>query len=382
MRLRWGRLVHALLPALVMCGMALSVFLYSVQAFAQSQDSLWTGQVQCQLTVHSSGYTHQEAQTWKLTGAPPTLSGAIQVYPATWSSAGQGTVQQPIRTAQWTVDVQPMNAPLGIFIRASDNRLVIKGYHSQLYSPSGVTGTQLMPTPGTVQFATTEWTLPVIEDSPTSTSVSGSGTVVVGGTSLPLQPGATNTIANCTWQFSKGATAVLSATASVKPLGGAVSMAAPTGSTQLTGGTTTGPSGPTPNAFTVTSQADPTAPGHAYFSTVSTNNQLSTTGETKVGSLALSPGLYAFFVTVSFFGTQGGVSNYLVVCSLYVTVPIGKYRVGSGSFMMNSTPLTITAASTWDVTGVELDCIATQSGIQASPRMLAMKVGAVTEITY
>jgi hypothetical protein len=50
-----------------------------------------------------------------------------------------------------------------------------------------------------------EWQFPKIEADATSTNVSGSGTVAVAGTLLPLHSGASNEVANCTWQFQSGA---------------------------------------------------------------------------------------------------------------------------------------------------------------------------------
>src|SRR5512146_2639789 len=143
------------------------------------QNATWTGQVQCELSIQSNAYAHQETQTWTISGAP-VASGAIQVYPATWSVAGQGAMQptQPgAPAAQWTISVTGMSAPLGVFVRVSDNRLVIKSYHAQLVAQGAVTGMRqisvagAVPIQSSVQYAATEWVLPVIEDDPTSTSV-------------------------------------------------------------------------------------------------------------------------------------------------------------------------------------------------------------------
>jgi len=172
-------------------------------AFAQTSPTgaEWSGKAQCQLTVQNQGYTLQETQTWTITPGAPTLQGAIQVYPGTWSVTGQGNVQRPGVASQWTTNVAPMNAPIGIFIRASDNRLIVQARHSQLVSQSGTVIKQA--TGAQTNFGTSEWSFPQIEDAPNSSSISGMGTVVVGGSLSPMQLASVSSIANCTWQFSK-----------------------------------------------------------------------------------------------------------------------------------------------------------------------------------
>jgi hypothetical protein len=185
-------------------------------AGAQSNppDALWSGQVQCVVTLQSAEYTHQETQTWKLTGAPPT-PGPMAVYPANWSVTGQGstlrTVNAQAISAGWKTNVSPANATIAIFVRASDQRLVIKSYHEQLYSAGGIAGTKQVAIAGAaaaqsnLSLPAYEWQFPKIEGEATSTNISGSGTVAVAGTLLPLHSAASNEVANCTWQFQRGA---------------------------------------------------------------------------------------------------------------------------------------------------------------------------------
>ena len=220
MRPRSNNLVHALLSAPPIRGFALCVVLCSVDAFSQSQETFWSGQAQCQLTVQSGGYAHQETQTWKLTGAPPTMFGAIAVYPANWSATGQGTTQRTVNTqavaAMWKITTAPMNGKIAIFVRASDNRLIIKTFNAQLYSPGGVTVVRQIsvagatPSQSSVQYPDYEWPFPIIEDSATSTNVSGSGSVLIAATSMPMQSGSSGT-ATCSWQFTKSGGAVSAA---------------------------------------------------------------------------------------------------------------------------------------------------------------------------
>src|SRR5438105_2668666 len=117
----------------VLLGIAFLIVMVA-NAFSQS-DALWTGQAQCQVTVQSQGFAHQEIQTWTITG-PPIQEGTIEIYPATWSVTGQGGAQRAqgaqIMAAQWNNNVPAMSAPLRILISASDNRLIIKSWHAQL----------------------------------------------------------------------------------------------------------------------------------------------------------------------------------------------------------------------------------------------------------
>src|SRR5581483_7765093 len=134
-----------------------------ISASALSQDT-WTGQAQCQLSVQSQGFVHQEIQTWTLTGSAPTQQGAIQVYPATWSVTGQGGAQRSTLLVQWNNNVPGMNAPLAIFVRASDNRLIIKSWHPQLIAPAGTTAVrQINGTQSSTPAAVSEWIFPQIE---------------------------------------------------------------------------------------------------------------------------------------------------------------------------------------------------------------------------
>ena len=206
-------------------GTFLAFLLYTLLTFTASRASAqtatssaqWSGQVECKLNVQSAGYAHTETQTWKLTGGAPTLQGAIEVYPANWSVTGQGTTQRTASVqalaASWNSSVPSLNAPMAIFVRASDNRLVIKSFHSQLVANGAVSGTRQVSSPGiapaqsSLQLAVSEWTLPVIEDAGTSTSVNGSGTVPIAGTQMPLQVAGAAGTASCTWSFSKGAPA-------------------------------------------------------------------------------------------------------------------------------------------------------------------------------
>src|SRR5882724_163571 len=141
--------------------------------------TLWSRQVQCIVTLQSAEYTHQETQTWKLTGAPPT-PGPMAVYPANWSVTGQGSTLRTVNTQAisggWKTNVASMNATIAIFVRASDQRLVIKSYHAQLYSAGGIAGTKQVAVVGAAAVQSNlslpayEWQFPKIEGEATSTN--------------------------------------------------------------------------------------------------------------------------------------------------------------------------------------------------------------------
>ena len=175
---------------------------------------IWSGQAQCQLSIQGSDYAHQEVQTWTITGASTSMPGTMPVYPGTWTVAAQGTMQRPLGpqslAAQWTTRVPETSAPIAVFVRASDNRLIVKLWHSQLRAPGTITGVRQVvsasvpSTPTPIGLAAFEWPFPVIEDVSNSSSISGSGTIVVSGGLLPLQSPTMNGTATCKWQFHKG----------------------------------------------------------------------------------------------------------------------------------------------------------------------------------
>ncbi|HEY2361686.1 MAG TPA: hypothetical protein VGK36_11250, partial [Candidatus Angelobacter sp.] len=190
-------------------------------AFSQSspQDPLWSGSAQCQLTVQTASYSHQEIQIWTITGQPK-LQGALEIYPGTWSVIGRGERQdvQGTQTAkmQWNVAVPPMEATFAIFVRASDNQIIIKSYHSQLRANNAVTGARLVTLSGAPQkpapivFGEYEWPFPAVQDIGASISVSGSTSTPLTGGIGPMQPAGLPGTAVCTWKFTKGGSAAAS----------------------------------------------------------------------------------------------------------------------------------------------------------------------------
>src|SRR5260221_12647456 len=149
---------------------AMFVLAFAGLAYSQtsSDQTLWSGQVQCELNFQNNGYAHQEVQTWTVTGSP--TDDAKTVYPTTWSVSGQGGVQRAqggqVLAGRWNSSVPGMNAPLRIFVRASDGRLVIKGIHSQLVAPGAINVVkQVGASQTSVVYPADEWILPIIENA-------------------------------------------------------------------------------------------------------------------------------------------------------------------------------------------------------------------------
>jgi len=193
----------------------LPLLLTMVSAPLRSQsafDHPWSGQAQCKITVQGPGYSHQETHTWTMSGGAATLQGAIHLFPAIWSVSGQGSLQrtQGAQTlkAQWTTSASLPNAPIALFVRASDGKLVIKSGHAQLRAKGGVSGTQqvtingVAQTPGPISLEAFEWSFPSAEVAGTSKSISGSQTVPTTGSVGPMQPGGSQGTAACSWSFT------------------------------------------------------------------------------------------------------------------------------------------------------------------------------------
>src|SRR4051812_11079022 len=128
-----------------------------VSAHAQTANAIWSGKVQCTLSLQFPGYSHQETQTWELTGEAPKMAG-MAVYPAMWTVSGSGGGQRAVNgqfiSSLWKLDAAPMSAPIAIFVR-TNNRLVIKPYHAQLYSPKSMAITRQVSLPGVNPTQTT-----------------------------------------------------------------------------------------------------------------------------------------------------------------------------------------------------------------------------------
>ena len=169
---------------------------------SSAPDGPWAGSAQCVLSAKSTGYTETETHTWTLTGAPPTINGAFREYPATWAVSGSGrrvTVAgvHGTTTEQWHTSVAGVNAPISIWVRASDGALMITSRQGQLRAPGATTVVRTFTPSDPLQPDSTseytkdaaEWGFPVIQSVVTNTTVAGSSPE---GSALA-----------CTWQFVK-----------------------------------------------------------------------------------------------------------------------------------------------------------------------------------
>jgi hypothetical protein len=177
----------------------------------------WSGQAICQLNLQQDGYTHQETQTWTITGTAPRADSNTPLYDATWSFSGKGAAQRTrgpqTITAAWKRAGAPIDTTLTILVRASDSRLLIKSSHSQLHAAGATIGLLSTVTAGAQPSQTVissdvyEWRFPVIEVAGDSLDVTGTGTIVITGGLLPLQMASTNGTATCQWHFARGGSA-------------------------------------------------------------------------------------------------------------------------------------------------------------------------------
>lgn len=193
----------------------LSGLLGSPFAVAQTMASPpWAGWARCQIDVQGPSYNEQAIHTWTITGTTPTIEGAFRVYPGTWSVVGRGGLQrtQGIQTlvGQWAINGQAANAPIAVFVRASDGRMFIQARHAQLRAQGAIAGYQQQTidgkqqTPGQISAEAFEWTFPTIDAAPNNTTISGSSTPGVNGSVGFMQPAGSRGTASCTWQFAQG----------------------------------------------------------------------------------------------------------------------------------------------------------------------------------
>ena len=162
------------------------------------------------------GYVDRQTHTWSTTGETATVEGAFHVFRGTWSVVGGGSFERTEGTqtlkAQWATNVPNLDAPIAVFVRASDKRAFIQARHAQLRA-RGITGFQQLiidgkpQTPGPIAADAFEWSFPVAEVSrptPTASAVAnGSSTPVVNGRVGLMQPADARATAACTWQFSE-----------------------------------------------------------------------------------------------------------------------------------------------------------------------------------
>lgn len=237
----------------------------------------WAGWARCEIKVTGTGYVDQQTHTWTITGDTPSVEGAFRVFRGTWSVAGGGSLERTQGTqtlrAQWTTNGSNADAPIAVFVRASDNRAFVQARHAQLRVPGGITGSQQVTIDGkphppmTIGAEAFEWSFPVAEVSrPTATAsavANGSSTPVVNGRVGLMQPAGTQATASCSWQFSEGSAPTVSPT---------TSPTSPTSPTPTAPATPTAPTTAPPTSSTPpTTSSPPSTPSSTTGSSVRTD---------------------------------------------------------------------------------------------------------------
>jgi hypothetical protein len=190
----------------------------------------WTGSVRCEIDFKGAGYVNHETHTWTLTGAPP--ADGSQDYPGTWTVSGSGsrTPTDTVRSAAtWKTEGSAPGVRMAIFVRQSDQRLLVLVRHGQLSAANGTTGMEELAElgrraqPRPISRIVTEWRpFPTIQDAASSTHVMNSSTTPL--TRLDAsQPIGTSGQALCTWDLVQGPGVSLSGAA---PASGAPASAA------------------------------------------------------------------------------------------------------------------------------------------------------------
>jgi hypothetical protein len=178
---------------------------------------LWSGSITCVVDTKGLGYVNHQTHTWTLTGAPPPDGGVLD-YPATWTVSGAGSLRPTAAqglSADWKTQGSAPGVRVAIFVRQSDQRLLVFLRHSQLNAPNGTIGTQQLaaigPTRGRSQPMNTiasEWRqFPTIQDVPTSTHITGSSVSRFTDRLDYLQPLGSEGQAACTWDLVQSAPA-------------------------------------------------------------------------------------------------------------------------------------------------------------------------------
>lgn len=173
---------------------------------------VWNGFVRCDIDLKGPGYVSHETHTWTLTGDLP--SAGAQDYPGTWTVSGSGsrTPTDTLRSAAtWTTQGSAPGVRMAIFVRQSDQRLLVFTRQGQLSTANGTTGTEEIAElgrrarPQPVSRVVSEWRpFPTIQDAATSAHVMGSSTTRL--TRLDAsQPIGTSGQAVCTWDLVQGA---------------------------------------------------------------------------------------------------------------------------------------------------------------------------------
>ncbi len=185
-------------------------------AFAQSPvDGVWSGWLQCKIEIRGSGYSSDQVHTWELAGTTPKqVSGAFRIHAASWSASGEGVHVPPFASVarKFTLSVAPMPRDVSLFVRASDNRMIVKieGNQPVVATDGGestmVTASGAPAGPGPETFDVYEWVWPWIEGaSPPAARMRGKKNFPVNQQLEELERGVNaQGTANCEWDFAQG----------------------------------------------------------------------------------------------------------------------------------------------------------------------------------
>jgi len=156
---------------------------------------VWNGSVRCDIDINGPGYANHETHTWTLSGAVPSDGGVLD-YPGTWDVTGEGSRQPTgtLRAGAWKTQGSAPGVRMAIFVRQSDQKLLVFLRHGQLSAPNGAGGT------------VSEWRpFPAIEDAPTSTHITGSSATPINTRLDASQPLGSIGQAACSWDLVQGA---------------------------------------------------------------------------------------------------------------------------------------------------------------------------------
>jgi len=234
----------------------------SARQLAAAKAPTWTGSVRCEIDIKGPGYVNHLTHTWTLTGALAADGNPLD-YPGTWSVTGSGSLlasaTQPAAT--WKTQGAAPGVRMAIFVRQSDQKLLVFLRNAQLSAPQG---TILVRAPSSKPTTTAqllnqqsatpalEWRpFPTIVDAPTSTHITGSSKAPIKERLDATQPLGSEGQVACTWDLVQGpggsgsGAAPPSGAASGASAGGAAGAAAGTASAGAAGAAPAGAGGAT-----------------------------------------------------------------------------------------------------------------------------------------
>jgi ELWxxDGT repeat protein len=195
-------------------GVAAGTHALPMRAQPTPADGPWSGTIQCVLDVQTGAYQRQETQTWTLLADAPTPSGDFRIYKAIWTATGNGSLKksqgQQLISTTWSVNVPATPVQLAIFVRASDQKLIVRQWSAPKQVPGGIAGTKQITANGQpgptspVTAAASEWSFLWIDAVKENATITGSKTTNV--EALPADfffSGAPVSSATCTWRLTK-----------------------------------------------------------------------------------------------------------------------------------------------------------------------------------